>query len=131
MSERTPQGRFQMKFVGYKDGALIPRAPGNYAQGQVVELPFRHSKYAWWELVEEVPTDVVPEATPEESVFEEVAEEEEEGDMPAQGLMEQEPLGSLRKRELVSYIRQMGGRANMSMKLAELRSLASELGYPY
>lgn len=64
-----------MKFVGRPQGKLMKGAPGNYVQNQIYRIPFRHSKFDFWELVEKTPELVVPEMVLEESVFESVPEE--------------------------------------------------------
>lgn len=43
------EGLFKMKFVG-KPGER--GAPGNYKYGHVYKMPYRHSQFSFWELVE-------------------------------------------------------------------------------
>lgn len=53
MSE--PTGNFLMRFICDKNGRLLKGAPGNYECGEVYSIPYRHSKFDFWELVEDVP----------------------------------------------------------------------------
>jgi len=69
MSE--PQGNFQMRFKCGPNGKLLKGAPGNYTCGKVYRMPFRHSKFTFWELIEEPPQLKVPNMSEEESVYEE------------------------------------------------------------
>lgn len=64
-----------MKFVGRPQGKLMKGAPGNYVQNQIYRIPFRHSKFKFWQLVEETPELVVPEMMLEDSVYESAPEE--------------------------------------------------------
>jgi len=69
MSE--PQGNFQMRFICGPNKKLLKGAPGNYECGKTYRKPYRHSKFAFWELIEDVPIVKVPDLSEEESVFEE------------------------------------------------------------
>lgn len=77
-----PEGRFKMRFIGRDpNGKLMKGAPGNYQAGKVYEMPFRHSRYKWWQLIEPVPELVVPPISEEGSVFEEAYHVDWEEDM--------------------------------------------------
>ena len=69
MSE--PQGNFKMRFKCGPNGRLLKGAPGNYECGKVYRMPFRHSKFTFWEPMEELPQLKVPDMSEEESVYEE------------------------------------------------------------
>lgn len=61
-----------MRFIGKTpDGKLMKGAPGNYKAGEVRMMPFRHSKYRWWQLVEPLPELVVPPVSGGDAVYEE------------------------------------------------------------
>jgi len=66
-----PTGLFKMRFIGKPNGVLMKSAPGNFKQGEVVPLPYRHSRFPYWELVEDKPVLKVPAASKDDSVFEE------------------------------------------------------------
>lgn len=66
-----PKGLFKMKFVGKPDGKLMKWAPGNYIHGEVYMQPYRMSRFAFWELLEETPELIAPETTEMDDVFEE------------------------------------------------------------
>lgn len=60
-----------MRFIGRKDGKLMPGAPGNYVHGKVYSMPFRHSKFKYWELLDAPPELKVPESGDADSVYDE------------------------------------------------------------
>lgn len=60
-----------MKFVGRPNGRLLKGAPGNYKHGETYMQPYHMSRFAFWELLEEDPVLVVPEADDLDDVFEE------------------------------------------------------------
>lgn len=62
--------RFKMRFIGKPNGVFLKGAPGNYVHGKEYMMPFRHSAFAYWELMEEPPVLRVDES-PDDSVFEE------------------------------------------------------------
>lgn len=49
-----------MKFVGKPNGKFLKGAPGNFTHGEIYTVPYRHSKTAYWELIEEIPELTVP-----------------------------------------------------------------------
>jgi len=58
-----------MKFIGKPGGVLVKGAPGNYEHGKIYHIPFRHSRFPYWELMEPVPEFTAPTPTAEDSVF--------------------------------------------------------------
>lgn len=68
MSE--PEGNFLMRFICDKNGRLLKGAPGNYECGEVYSIPYRHSQFDFWELVEDVP-EVDAQDLEEETVWDE------------------------------------------------------------
>lgn len=66
-----PQGNYKMRFICGPNGKLLKGAPGNFKCGEVVSLPFRHSRFAFWELIDTPPTLKVPDMSEAESVYEE------------------------------------------------------------
>lgn len=76
-----PQGTYKMRFKCDSNGSLLKGAPGNYVCGEIYRKAFRHSRFAFWELLEEVPVLIVPESTDEDGVFDEsvfIADDAEE-----------------------------------------------------
>lgn len=69
MSE--PQGNFKMRYIGRPNGKLMKGSPGNYIHEKIYNVPFRYSKFAFWELLEPVPKLNAPDATSKDSVYEE------------------------------------------------------------
>jgi len=75
-----------MKFIGKPQGVFMPGAPGGYDHNKVYMMRFRHSRYKWWQLMEEVPVLKAPELKSVDDVFsdmtyipdEDITEEEEE-----------------------------------------------------
>ena len=64
------RSRLKMRFVGYKeDGKLMKGAPAGYKQGEVRLMPYRHSKFKFWELMEAVPELKVLEAGKDDIVY--------------------------------------------------------------
>ena len=66
-----PQGNFKMRYIGRPNGKLMKGSPGNYIHGKIYNVPFRYSKFAFWELLEPVPELKAPDATSKDSVYEE------------------------------------------------------------
>lgn len=62
--------KFDMKFVGWKDGNLVRTAPSGISQGTIKLLSEEHAELPYWELVEERITLKVPTATSKDSIFE-------------------------------------------------------------
>ena len=69
-----------MRFIGYVDGKLMKRAPGNYRQGELVLQPYKLSTYPWWQLADEVPPLEAPEPVEADSVF---VEQVPDAEMPS------------------------------------------------
>lgn len=124
-------------FVGFdENGKLMKRAPGNYKSGQIVELPYHEVlDNPWWEALEAPPELTVPPPSEEDSVF--VAPVKLPFNDPDLTGMEDrvidvtppykpEKLGDMVKRELVDYVKERGGEADMSMKRDELLEKARE-----
>ena len=61
-------GKFKMKFIGRPDGKLMKNAPGNFKHGEIYTVPYGHSKFPFWEMIDPEPKLVVPE---DSSSFEE------------------------------------------------------------
>ena len=78
-----PEGNFKMRFICGPDGKLLKGAPGNFECGSVHKLPFRHSRFKFWELIEQAPVLRVPDITEEDSVFDESVFMPEEADEEA------------------------------------------------
>lgn len=66
-----PEGRYKMRFIGKPGGKLMKGAPGNYEHGRVYMMTWGHSKFKFWELLEEAPTLKVPPMSGEDSVYSE------------------------------------------------------------
>jgi hypothetical protein len=56
-------GNFRMKFIGKPEGKLMKNAPGNFEHGKEYVVPYGHSKFPFWEMLEPEPKLVVPEDT--------------------------------------------------------------------
>jgi hypothetical protein len=56
-------GNFKMRFIGKPNGVLMKNAPGNFIHGKTYTVPYGHSKFKFWELLEPVPELKVPEDT--------------------------------------------------------------------
>ena len=67
MSE--PKGNYRMKFVGKPGGKLMKNAPGNFTHGEIYNVPFNHSKWPFWEMLEKPPVLEAPEPSDADSVF--------------------------------------------------------------
>lgn len=93
-----------MKFKCKPNGKLMKGAPGNYKCGEKYRIPYRHSRFPFWELLEEKPELAIPDD--EDSVYEEeamFAAKEEPFILPPTD----EPLNDVRTKELTeSYKRQ-------------------------
>jgi hypothetical protein len=50
-----------MKFICDPHGKLLKGAPGNYECGKIYMQPYHMSEFAFWELVEDIPTLKIPE----------------------------------------------------------------------
>jgi len=48
-------GNFWMRFIGKPNGVFMKGAPGNFIHGQKYKVPYGHSKFPYWELLEEEP----------------------------------------------------------------------------
>ena len=51
---------YDMKFIGWKDGRLIPTAPSGYKQEQVVHQKLHLADLAYWELTSDIPKLDIP-----------------------------------------------------------------------
>lgn len=56
-----------MKFIGKPNGKFMKGAPGSYTHGAIYYMPFKHSNFNYWELVEKPPEMAIPTAPIEES----------------------------------------------------------------
>ena len=56
-------GKFRMKFIGKPKGKLMKNAPGNFVHGEIYVVPYGHSKFKFWEMVDPEPKLVIPEDT--------------------------------------------------------------------
>lgn len=82
-----------MRFICGPNRELLKGAPGNYECGKKYRLPYRHSKFKFWELIEDVPLLKVRAVSDEESVFEEAIflPEEEETESYDEAVIEMSP----------------------------------------
>lgn len=48
-------GNYWMKFIGRPNGKLMKHAPGNFIHGKKYKVPYGHSKWPFWELLEKPP----------------------------------------------------------------------------
>ena len=48
-------GNYWMKFIGKPNGKLMKNAPGNFIHGKKYKVPYGHSKFAFWQMLEEEP----------------------------------------------------------------------------
>ena len=62
---------YDMKFIGWKDGKLIPTAPSGYSQGDIQHQPLHMADLPYWVLDGEIPNLVIPKTEYKDSVFEE------------------------------------------------------------
>ncbi len=56
-------GNFRMKFIGKPNGVFMKNAPGNFKHGETYVVPYGHSKFPYWEMIDPEPKLVVPEDT--------------------------------------------------------------------
>ncbi len=56
-------GNFKMRFIGRPEGKLMKNAPGNFEHGKIYVVPYGHSKFAFWELIDKPPVLKVPAST--------------------------------------------------------------------
>lgn len=63
--------KYKMRFVGWKDGKLIPTAPSGIKQGTIQKNFVEFANLPYWELDEDVPDLVIPKVEHKDSVFEE------------------------------------------------------------
>ena len=56
-------GNFKMRFIGRPEGKLMKNAPGNFEHGKIYVVPYGHSKFKFWEMIDPEPKLVVPEST--------------------------------------------------------------------
>lgn len=61
--------KYDMRFVGWKDGKLIKTAPSGLKQGQIQKNFLHMADQPYWELADKVPDLVIPEGKYEDSVF--------------------------------------------------------------
>jgi hypothetical protein len=62
-------GNFKMRFVGKPNGVFMKGAPGNFKHGEVYTVPFGHSKFKFWEMLEEEPVLKAPELSSGDDVW--------------------------------------------------------------
>ena len=63
---------YKMKFVGFKEdgsGELKRSSPGGIKRHEIRELPLGYAQSMWWELVDALPSFVLPDQVFEDSVF--------------------------------------------------------------
>lgn len=61
--------KVKMRFKCTPEGKLLKGAPGNYTCGEVYMMPYRLSRFKFWELIEKPPELHVPPMSGEDSVF--------------------------------------------------------------
>ena len=103
-----PQGSFAMKFIGKPQGVYMHGAPGGYDQGKVYWMRFRHSRFAWWQLMEDAPVLKAPELKDIDDAFDGVGyvpeEDEPEEEAPIIEVEEPQPEPSPEIAELLKQI---------------------------
>ena len=113
--------KYNMKFIGWKDGVLIRGAP-SLPQGTIRENFLEYADLPHWELVDPIPEiKKVPQS--EESVYDEVEEVKTEVEVE----VEVEEIDRMTVKTLKLFIEQQGGTVDRKWLKADLVAEARRL----